>query len=193
MVPAVGIAGYMGSGKSTAARFFAQATGLSCIDGDALAKTIMDSDAQVQAGLSQRFGVVRSGSVDYAGLGKIVFADARAMADLNAIVHPPLIAAINNRLARGDAFLDAALIPLWEGQLTVDYALWISAPVSVRIARTAERDGISAEAAAQRIHGQERTLPEPAPNSLWRIIHNGGSVARLREKIETCVVEVGVQ
>lgn len=89
----VGLVGRMAAGKSTVARMFA-ARGAHVIDADALAHEVLD-EPQVRRAVADRFGSGVSGAagrVDRQRLAAIVFgagpAADRALADLEAIVHP---------------------------------------------------------------------------------------------------------
>jgi dephospho-CoA kinase len=84
------LTGGIATGKSFCLERFA-ALGAAVIDADVLAREAVAPGSSGLAAVSARFGpaVVRAdGSLDRAALGHIVFADAAARADLEAIVHP---------------------------------------------------------------------------------------------------------
>jgi dephospho-CoA kinase len=89
----VGLVGRMAAGKSTVARMFG-ALGAHVIDADGLAHEVLD-EPQVRRAVTDRFGAGvcgADGRVDRKRLATIVFAGSaaaeRALADLEAIVHP---------------------------------------------------------------------------------------------------------
>lgn len=85
----IGLTGGIGSGKSTLAGMLA-GFGVPVLDLDVLGREL-HSDADCRAALLAAFGEVildASGAVDRAALGRICFADADRMAELNAIMHP---------------------------------------------------------------------------------------------------------
>src|SRR5262245_55789312 len=89
----------MGSGKSTVVGWFRDWGG-SVIDGDVLGWGVLKEPAVV-ASIEAEFGrgvLTADGSVDRASLGRVVFADAGAMARLNAIVQPRLLDCVREAL-----------------------------------------------------------------------------------------------
>src|SRR6185295_496440 len=65
--------------------------GVPCLDADELARGVMAAGTEATAAIAERFGaevIDRSGVVNRGKLGAIVFADAVARRDLEAIVHP---------------------------------------------------------------------------------------------------------
>jgi dephospho-CoA kinase len=87
----VGLTGGIGSGKSTVSQMLAD-RGAIIIDGDAIARELQRSGTAVFAAMVERFGDVvgADGQLDRAKIASIVFADAKALVDLNKIVHPAI-------------------------------------------------------------------------------------------------------
>lgn len=85
----VGITGGIGSGKSTVCALLA-ARGVAVYDSDAAARRLMEEDGFLREGLVARFGaaVYRDEQLDRSYLAGVVFGNALALADLNALVHP---------------------------------------------------------------------------------------------------------
>lgn len=97
----VGLTGGIGSGKSTVSAMLA-ARGAVVVDADRLARDAVAVGTAGMDAVVDRFGsavVGRDGSLDRGALAGLVFGDPPALADLNAIVHPPVRAAIAGRLA----------------------------------------------------------------------------------------------
>jgi len=89
-VTRIGLTGTVGAGKSTVGRLF-ESWGAWRIDADQLAREAVEPGTRGHAAVLERFGErVRAadGSIDRAALRAIVFDDAAARADLEAIVHP---------------------------------------------------------------------------------------------------------
>ncbi len=177
----IGVAGYMGAGKSLAASLLVEHYGAALLDGDVIARELMLTDDALIAAVGARFGVVDGGAIDFAALGGVVFADAALMAALNEIVHPVLIAELRKRCEEhcGMVVIDAAPLPLWIDQLPVDGALWLDASVESRVARVMARNGIDESAARFRIEGQHGTIPEPTDGAPWTILSNEESLTHL--------------
>src|SRR5437868_5303835 len=97
----VGLTGGIGAGKSTVSRMLAE-RGAVIVDADLIARQVVEPDGPAYQGVVDRFGsgvLLADGHLDRARLAEIVFADAGALADLNAIVHPAVGEVIANRLA----------------------------------------------------------------------------------------------
>jgi len=71
--------------------------GIPCLDADQLVHGVEAAGTEATAAIAARFGAAvldDDGSVNRAKLGPIVFADAAARRDLEAIVHPAVFRAI---------------------------------------------------------------------------------------------------
>ena len=83
----LGITGGTGSGKTTLLRCVERHGG-AVLDCDALYHALLRTDKPLQDAISARFpGTVEGGVLNRHALGKIVFADAAALRDLNGITH----------------------------------------------------------------------------------------------------------
>lgn len=89
----VGLTGGLGSGKSTAARRFAE-LGAHLLYADEIGRGLMQPGENVYRQIVERFGpgvIADGGQLDRAALAKIAFGEER-IEELNAIVHPAAIA-----------------------------------------------------------------------------------------------------
>lgn len=96
----IGLTGGIGSGKSTVSALLA-ALGAVVVDADAITRELQKPGTEVFAAMVERFGagiVADDGSLDRQAVARIVFADADALRDLGAIVHPEVGAEIARRL-----------------------------------------------------------------------------------------------
>jgi dephospho-CoA kinase len=159
----VGLTGGIATGKSyVTARL--QEAGLPTIDADLLARDAVAAGTPGLRAIVERFGrdvLTDGGALDRARLGAIVFADAGARADLEAIIHPEVRRRIDEwqkRLAangyRGPVVADIPL--LFETRRTGDFdvIVVVACEPTRQLARLMERDGLSGEAAAQRLAAQ---------------------------------------
>jgi dephospho-CoA kinase len=86
----VGLTGGIGSGKSTVSAALA-GRGAEIVDADAITRSVQRRGTPVFEAIVERFGpevVGADGELDRPRLAGIVFADAEAKTDLEAIVHP---------------------------------------------------------------------------------------------------------
>ena len=89
----VGLTGGLGSGKSTAAAMFA-ALGAQVLSADELGRKMMQPGEPVFSAIVDHFGpevLTSAGGLDRAVLARLSFAEGR-LAELNAIVHPAVLA-----------------------------------------------------------------------------------------------------
>lgn len=142
----VGSTGGIGSGKSTVARVF-RTMGVPVFEADAEGRRLLSEDERTMASVHTRFGpdVFRSGVIDRAALGRMVFRDPIALHDLNAIIHPRVRQSF---LAWADAqtapyvIMESAILAESGGHSGLDQVIVVCAPEELRIKRVMERDGV---------------------------------------------------
>jgi dephospho-CoA kinase len=173
----IGVTGLMASGKSTVARRFAE-HGAAVIEGDALGWEVLRVPA-IRDAVAAAFGAaVRSadGEIDRPALGRIVFGGPAAMARLDAIVQPALLADVRRALdgaTAGVVVLDAALLTRWELEPELDGVVEVTAPVEARVRRLMESKGFQEAEARARVEGQ-RLPPVRGARRHWRIENDAG-------------------
>jgi len=157
----IGITGGTGCGKSTALRCLKE-KGALIIDCDQVYHRLTDTSEEMRAEITERFGeVYKNDRLDRKTLGKAVFADPAALADLSKITHKYVDAEIEETLTKfaldGGSVAAIDAIALLEnryaGKTVCNVA--ITAPQELRVARLMARDGISAEYAEARIAAQK--------------------------------------
>lgn len=156
----IGITGGSGSGKTTALRALG-ALGALTLDCDQVYHELLESDESLNAALCGRFpAAVKDGRIDRAALAPIVFSDAAALEDLNAISHRFISRELQRRL-RAWAMAGGRLAALDAIELIssglgarCDLVVGVLAGRETRIARILRRDSISPERAKARIDAQ---------------------------------------
>ncbi len=163
----IGIAGYMGAGKSTCARSLASENAL-IIDADAEAKRIMATNHDIQETLRAAFGeaaVDRDGRIHSDVLGQIAFESVDALLTLNGITHKPLVEYLGPAISgcpKPLCVLDAALIPLLGIESWFDLCVWVDAPFETRLARlVAKRPDVGEAKLVKRMRLQEAIMSAP--------------------------------
>jgi dephospho-CoA kinase len=182
----IGIAGYMGAGKSTAAQMLCGAS-RRLIDADIEAKQLMQLDSSIQQRLADEFGatVIEANTISFSLLGRRAFASSESIERLNRIVHPPLLRRLRELIdaeACTECVLDAALIPLWHIETWFDRLLWITAPQGVRLQRLVQKSILCKEDAQRRMQIQQTMFAEPVLPP-WHIINNERSIQELRNNL----------
>jgi len=146
----IGLTGTLGAGKSTVGRLF-ESWGAWRIDADSLAREAVEPGTPGHAAVLERFGDrirAADGSIDRAALRAIVFDDAGARADLEAIVHPEvdrLRAREVERAAREGARIVVFEIPLLfetGSAERFDHVVVVDAPSEIRRRRVIEARGL---------------------------------------------------
>ncbi len=180
----LGITGGSGSGKTTLLEAFASIGGR-VLDCDAIYHRLLTADAALLAAIAARFpGVAEQGSLDRKKLGRLVFSDEKALADLNKITHGAVKAEVLRLLkeSKGHAAIDA--IALFEGGLAelCDVTVAVTAPLDMRVARLMQRENISEEYARKRIAAQKSDA-EFAKECGYCLVNDGEKDAFLAKSI----------
>ena len=182
----VGLTGGIGCGKSTAGAMFAE-LGAIVSDADQLAREVVEPGTPGFDRVAARWPeVVSEGKIDRAALAKIVFSDAQALSDLEAIVHP-LVRAREEEIERSappGAIVIHDIPLLFESGFwsNCDKTILIYAPVETRIARVKSREGWSRDQIQNRIDVQ--IDQDEARELADYVIENDGDLPHLREQIE---------
>jgi dephospho-CoA kinase len=143
------LTGSLGMGKSTAAKFFAEA-GVPVHDSDAVVHALYEGEAV--AAIEAAFpGSTSGGKVDRGKLATKVIDDKAALARLEAIVHPLVAVAREKFLADAQAngapvvVLDIPLLFEIGGSDRCDAVVVVSAPAEIQRARALARPGMTEE------------------------------------------------
>ena len=145
----LGLTGSLGMGKSTTARFFAEA-GVPVFDADAAVHRLYAGEAA--AAIEAAFpGTAGEHGVDRAKLAQAVVGDSAALARLEAIIHPLVRREELRFIDEADkagapvAVLDIPLLFETGRASLVDAVVVVSAPPEVQRARAFERPGMTEE------------------------------------------------
>lgn len=186
----VGLTGGIGSGKSTVSAALA-AQGAVVIDADAITRELQQPGQPVLAAMVDRFGddiLHADGTLDRQAVADIVFSDAAALADLNAIVHPAVGAEIARRLESaagtdGVVVLDVPLL-VESGRDDMAATIVVDADPEVAVQRLVEQRGFTEADARARIRRQASREERLARADF--VIDNNGTREALDEQVERC-------
>lgn len=184
----VGLTGGIASGKSVVAEMLRE-RGAVIVDSDVLARDVVERGTPALAAIRKRFGeavLTPDGSLDRARLAEVVFADDRARADLNAIVHPAVRAraAELTRRAPVDAVV-VHVIPLLVETAqasSFDTVVVVDVDPGVQIARLIARNGLSRADADARIAAQASREQRLAEADV--VLRNDGSLEQLVPQVD---------
>jgi dephospho-CoA kinase len=149
----VGLTGNVGAGKSTLVSLFA-GWGATVIDADVLAREVVEPGGAVLKLVAEIFGehvIAENGRLDREAMRRIVFADAGAREQLEAILHPAIRARFRELFieaeARGDRIIIGVVPLLYEKKMDeeFDVVLLVDAPLDLRIERLVNKRGLSVE------------------------------------------------
>jgi dephospho-CoA kinase len=192
----VALTGGIATGKSYVRDRLA-ARGLPTIDSDAVVHRLLGAGTPVAARVAGRFGagVIRpGGAVDRAVLGRVVFGDAAARRDLEAIVHPAVFAEIEAwfaSLRRSHVPCAVADIPLLyethrEGDF--DRVVVVACEPELQLRRVMERDGAPEAAARARVAAQW-PIGEKVERA-DRVIRTDGSFAETDRQVDDLIADL---
>ena len=187
----VGLTGGLGSGKSTASKFF-ESMGAYILDADEAAKNLIDNSKKVQSELIKEFGtdiIDISGKIDKKKLARIAFQDEDHQQRLNYVVHPHIHQEIDKYFqkilgaGKHELFIvDAALIYESGYDAHLDYVIVISAQLKHRMERALDRKTLSRDEILKRIEFQ--WPEEDKTNIADYVIHNDGTELELKNQID---------
>ncbi len=159
----VALTGGIATGKSHVLTRIA-AAGVPAIDADVLAREVVRPGTDALDAVASHFGtdiLTSTGELDRRKLGAIVFADPQARRDLEAIVHPAVYRAIQERFARLAAddthpFAVADIPLLYETGRAAEFdrVIVTHCPEAVQLTRLRARDHLSEEDARRRLAAQ---------------------------------------
>jgi dephospho-CoA kinase len=185
----VGLTGGIGSGKSEAARMFAE-LGVPVVDTDTIAHALTSAGHPVLQDIIAQFGasyLQTDGTLDRAALREKVFSDKKARQHLEAILHPAIYDAVLHAIQKNvDAPYQIIAIPLlFESvryQTLINRSLLIDCDEELQIHRTTARSGLAISAVEAIMRAQM-----PRNERIKRaddVISNNGSLSELHQKVE---------
>jgi len=189
----VALTGGIATGKSYVRTRLAE-HGIPTLDADVLAREAVAAGSSGLAAVAARFGtgvLLPDGSLDRRALGAVVFADAQARADLEAIIHPRVRDATTtwlDRLAAAGESLAVVDIPLlYETGRDHDFdrVIVTSCPRSQQVARAVERDGLTPAQAEARIDAQLPTDAKVQRGDF--VIDTGGTFGDTNRQVDRAV------
>lgn len=184
----IGLTGGIASGKSTVAELLAS-RGAVVIDADRLAREVVRPGTPGLAAIVARFGpdvLLPDGTLNRPALGRVVFADADARRDLEAIIHPAVRARARalTEATAGDAVVVQVIPLLVETGQAGDFDLVVVVDVApgVQVERIRARDGLDDDQARARLQAQAGREERLAAADV--VIDNAGPLSDLTGQVD---------
>ena len=182
----IALTGGIGAGKSLVAQYFSE-LGARVVDADQLSRVAIERGSEGFDEVLLRFGesILRDGDIDRKALAEMVFADASARADLEAIIHPRVRELFNDVVA--DLAPDETLIyeiPLLvesNAAANFDLVITVEADLEIRKERLRKR-GMFISEIERRIAAQASREEREAQAD--HIITNDGDEDALLRSVE---------
>jgi dephospho-CoA kinase len=155
----IGITGGIGTGKSTICEIFAL-LGIPVYNADKAAKRLMATNEGLKKQLIASFGSLAftsTGDLDTTYIANKVFNDDKALKQLNALVHPAVLADFEQWSSQQHApyvLKEAALLIESGSYKQCDYTILVESPLALRIQRLLSRDNSSEAQIRARIANQ---------------------------------------
>jgi dephospho-CoA kinase len=157
----LGLTGGIGSGKTMVCQIF-EKLGVPVYYADTAARLLMNSNAELKAGIVHMFGDQAYGrdGLDRHYLASSVFGDHEKLSQLNRLVHPHVRKDFSRWTAEqsGASYVmeEAAILFESGASLEMNQTVLVYAPEELRIGRVMKRDGIKREAVLKRMGHQLR-------------------------------------
>ena len=155
----IGITGGIGTGKSTICEIFAL-LGVPVYYADQAAKTLMATNSGLKQQLITAFGsatFTNKGELDTKYIANKVFSDVKALEQLNALVHPAVLAHFDKWCSQQHSpyiLKEAALLIESGSYKQCDYTILVESPMALRVKRLKARDNSSEAQIRARIANQ---------------------------------------
>ena len=179
----IGIAGKIGSGKSTVSRWFVEKKNYYRIDMDAVGHMVLEKNADVHRQLQEKLPeiFIDKQLLSRREIGKIVFRDKTKLQVLNSILHPAMkrnIFHIMEEHAEKDIVIDGALLYEMGIDQRCDYTILVKTPFTVAQSRSSR-----APEDFENIWKNQKFLDRGEMQAHF-IVENSGSTADLYNELE---------
>jgi dephospho-CoA kinase len=197
----LGLTGGIASGKSVVGEMFVQ-RGAHLIQSDAVAHALREPGQPVYAAIVAAFGPAilnPDQTINRARLAEAAFGESHRVEELNAIVHPAVIAHENRwmeeigaRDPRAIAIVEAALILEAKAADRFDFLIVVTCNEEQRAQRLAKRLGITEEAAQAEV---KRRMAAQLPDSekikaADFVIDNSGTLASTEDQVQEVLKKI---
>ena len=185
----IGLTGGIGSGKTSATKFFA-AEGIAIIDADTIAHELTGAQGDAIPNIKKYFGInfiTKNGKLDRKKMKNRIFSDINSRKKLEEILHPLIQAEVMHRIETAAAspyiiVVAPLLLETADYCETVTRILVVDCNEEYQISRTVSRDGLSKEE-VRTIMATQKPRQERL-NQADDVIVNDTDISSLQEKVK---------
>lgn len=187
-----GITGGIGSGKTTAAKFFEE-LGVPVYNSDTRAKLIQNENSEVKVKIIEAFGdeAYNQSGLNRVYIAKQVFNNNEKLKQLNQIVHPAVFNDFEEwkKQQTSKIIMKEAAILIESGSYKdCNVVISVLMDKEKRIQRIMARDGFTEEQVMERINNQ--ISDEERIQKSDFIIDNNGDLAHLKNEVEKTFIKI---
>lgn len=187
----VGLGGGIGAGKSTVSKLLSE-RGAFIVDADLVARQVVEPGTPALAKIVERFGpemVDADGALRRQALAGVVFNDAQALADLNAITHPAIAVEMTKQV---QAHVGTDHVVIYDAALLFDSAkagmvgrMVVDVDPAIAVQRLMAYRGFSEDDAKARIASQMSR--EERLSKADFVIDNSGTLEALVPQVDAAL------
>lgn len=182
----IGISGYLGSGKSTALKYFSD-LGIEAIDADRIVHDLYKPGKDGWRKINDFFGdeyVSKKGIIDRNKLGRAVFSNPVKLQILEKLMHPLVYNEINKIIQKCECkylALEAVKFDTSKLDAPVKYTVWINSDKKTGYKRFTQKRNITYKEYLQILKYQKK------PANIDFVIKNDGTKSELKKKVAEIV------
>jgi dephospho-CoA kinase len=184
--PIIGLAGGIGSGKSTITKCF-NAIGIQSVDADDVARLVVEPGSNCLHQIHQRHGndiLLEDGSLNRNALRTIIFNQPEERLWLESVTHPAIRKEIQSQLNKTSSKYTLLVHPLLfetKQNTLCKFVIAIDVPIEIQLQRVMARDKISQENAEKifitQLSNKERM------NRADLVLENSGNIDKMNAKV----------
>lgn len=182
----VGLAGGIGSGKSTIARCFNQ-LGIQSVDADDVARLVVEPNSYCLSEIQHHFGdeiLLEDGALNRRALRDIIFNDPAERRWLEALTHPAIRSEILTQLKSTTSEYALLVHPLLfetKQDMLCNWVIAIDVPLEIQRQRVMSRDKVNQES-AEKIIATQLSNKERLEKANF-ILENAGNLDEMNAKV----------
>ncbi|MBQ7224843.1 MAG: dephospho-CoA kinase [Clostridia bacterium] len=188
----VGLTGGIASGKSAVSNRLGE-LGFEIVDTDVISREVIAPGTQGEKLLKTMFPFAFvDGKFDRKIMREATFSDENLREKLNAITHPLIFNAVNNKIQNSSAPIIILVVPLMfetGSEKQCDFVVTVSADEKTRINRVMERNNSITEEIAKAIIASQMSDSERNARA-DKIIYNDGTRGELDAQVEELYYEI---